>query len=116
MGSSELLPYIVLTLTVVFLAFMQTFIAPVIWVVIAEIYPLRMRATGMGFATFFIWMTVYIVTFVFPILISTVGLSGAFFVFASLGVLSLLFVKFYMPETKGLSMEEIERKFRAEYK
>lgn len=116
LDGSAILPYVVLSLTVIFLAFMQTFVAPVIWVVISEIFPLRMRGTGMGFAIFFVWMTVYAVTFTFPILISLVGLGSSFFIFAGLGVLGLLFVKHYMPETKGLSMEDIERKFRSEYK
>ena len=116
LDGSYALPYIVLSLTVIFLAFMQTFVAPVIWVVISEIFPLRMRGTGMGFAIFFVWMTVYAVTFTFPILISLVGLGCSFFIFAGLGVLGLLFVKHYMPETKGMSMEDIERKFRMEYK
>ena len=116
LDGSAILPYLVLSLTVVFLAFMQTFVAPVIWVVISEIFPLRMRGTGMGFAIFFVWMTVYAVTFTFPILISLVGLGASFFIFAGLGILGLLFVKHYMPETKGLSMEDIERKFRNEYK
>ena len=113
---TQILPYIVLSFTVLFLAFMQTFVAPVIWVVISEIFPLRMRGTGMGFAIFFVWITVYAVTFTFPILINLVGLSYSFFIFAVLGILGMLFVKFYMPETKGLSMEDIERKFRNEYK
>ena len=113
LDGSDILPYVVLTLTVVFLAFMQTFVAPVIWVVISEIFPLRMRGTGMGFAIFFVWMTIYVVTFAFPILISLIGLSCSFFIFAALGVLGLLFVKYYMPETKGLSMEDIERRFRS---
>lgn len=116
LDGSVILPYFVLSLTVIFLAFMQTFVAPVIWVVISEIFPLRMRGTGMGFAIFFVWMTVYAVTFTFPILISLVGLGSSFFIFAALGILGLLFVKHYMPETKGLSMEDIERKFRNEYK
>ena len=116
MEGSTSLPYFVLTLTVIFLAFQQTFVSPVIWVVIAEIFPLKMRGTGMGLAVFFLWITVYFVTFAFPILIGTVGLSNTFFVFVVLGVLSLLFVKYFMPETKGLSIEDIERKFRSEYK
>lgn len=116
MEGSPLLPYFVLTLTVIFLAFQQTFVSPVTWVVISEIFPLKMRGTGMGMAIFIFWLTVYAVTFTFPILIGLVGLSNTFFVFVILGILSLLFVKHYMPETKGLSIEEIERKFRNDYK
>lgn len=115
LDGTAMLPYFVLTLTVVFLAFQQTFVSPVTWVVISEIFPLRMRGTGMGLAIFVFWLTVYAVTFTFPILIGIVGMSNTFFVFAVMGVLSLMFVKYCMPETKGLSMEEIERKFRTEY-
>lgn len=112
---TAILPFLVLALTVIFLGFMQTFVAPVCWVVISEIFPLKMRATGMGMAIFFLWMTVYAVTFIFPILIGYIGIANTFFVFVVLEMFSLIFVKFFMPETKGLSMEDIERKFRNEY-
>ena len=114
-GDAAILPYLVLVLTVVFLGFMQMFVAPVVWVIISEIFPLKLRGTGMGIAIFFLWMTVYAVTFIFPILISAVGISNTFFVFVVLELLSLLFVKFFMPETKGMSMEDIERMFRRRY-
>lgn len=116
MGDSAILPYIVLTLTIIFLGFQQSCVSPATWVMLSEIFPLRMRGTGMGLAVFCQWMGAYCVTFIFPIFIGMVGLASTFFVFAGLCVLSLLFVKFYMPETKHLSIEDIERKFRNDYK
>ena len=47
---------------------------------------------------------------------NTFGLSNTFYIFSSIGILSLLFTKFIMPETKGLSIEDIERKFSHDYK
>lgn len=116
MGDSAMLPYIVLTLTIIFLGFQQSCVSPATWVMLSEIFPLRMRGTGMGLAVFCQWMGAYCVTFIFPIFIGMVGLASTFFVFAGLCVLALLFVKFYMPETKHLSIEDIERKFRNDYK
>lgn len=116
LGDSAQLPYIVLTLTVIFLGFQQSCVSPATWVMLSEIFPLRMRGTGMGLAVFCQWMGAYCVTFIFPIFIGIVGLASTFFVFAGLCILSLLFVKFYMPETKSLSIEDIERKFRNDYK
>ena len=116
MGDSSMLPYIVLTLTIIFLGFQQSCVSPATWVMLSEIFPLRMRGTGMGLAVFCQWMGAYCVTFIFPIFIGMVGLASTFFVFAGLCVLSLLFIKFYMPETKHLSIEDIERKFRNDYK
>ena len=110
------LPYYVLSLTVTFLFFQQTFVSPVTWVYMSEIFPLRMRGTALGIAVFFLWGSNFCIQLIFPTLMGAFGLSGTFYIFAAIGVLSLLFTKFVMPETKGLSIEDIERKFRSDYK
>lgn len=113
-GSPDL-PYIVLSLTVTFLFFQQTFLSPVTWVYMSEIFPLRMRGTALGIAVFFLWASNFCVQLLFPILMNGLGLSNTFYVFAVIGILSILFVKKIVPETKGLSIENIERKFRQDY-
>lgn len=110
------LPYYVLSLTVTFLFFQQTFVSPVTWVYMSEIFPLRMRGTALGIAVFFLWGSNFCIQLIFPTLMGAFGLSGTFYIFAAIGILSLLFTKFVMPETKGLSIEDIERKFRSDYK
>jgi MFS transporter, SP family, major inositol transporter len=107
------LPYVVLSLTVAFLAFMQGAVAPVTWLMLAEIFPQRLRGLGMGVSVFLLWMTNFAISFSFPILLEFVGLSITFFVFAILNVLAVLFVIKYVPETKGVSLEELEQKFRS---
>ena len=114
-GSPDL-PYVVLSLTVTFLFFQQTFLSPVTWVYMSEIFPLRMRGTALGIAVFFLWGSNFCVQLLFPILMNGVGLSNTFYIFAAIGILSILFVKNIVPETKNLSMEDIERKFRNDYK
>ncbi|WP_425451978.1 sugar porter family MFS transporter [Bacillus taeanensis] len=109
---SAALPYIVLTLTVTFLAFMQGAIAPVTWLMISEMFPTRFRGIGMGIAVFCLWIVNSLIGLMFPVLLATVGLSITFFVFVVLGLLAITFVSKYLPETKGLTLEQLEHQFR----
>lgn len=106
------LPYVVLLLTVTFLAFMQSCIAPVFWLLLAEFFPLRLRGLGMGICVFFVWIVNFFIGLSFPILLSVVGLFLTFMIFVFIGVLSMIFVKTCVPETKGRSLEELETMFR----
>jgi major inositol transporter-like SP family MFS transporter len=110
-GSSAL-PYIVLTLTVTFLAFQQGAISPVTWLMLSEIFPTRLRGLGMGVSVFCLWIVNFLIGLAFPVLLATVGLSTTFFIFVVLGLLAIAFVKKYLPETKGLTLEELEHYFR----
>nr|WP_326831725.1 MFS transporter [Arthrobacter sp. BL-252-APC-1A] len=57
-------------------------------------------------------MVNFAVGFSFPILTQGIGISATFFMFASIGVLAVIFVKLYLPETRGKSLEELEEQFR----
>lgn len=109
---SAALPYIVLTLTVTFLAFQQGAISPVTWLMLSEIFPLRLRGLGMGVTVLFLWVVNGLIGLVFPILLDKIGLSTTFFVFVALGVGAMMFVKKCLPETKGLTLEQLEQEFR----
>ncbi|MGV4321615.1 sugar porter family MFS transporter [Bacillus mojavensis] len=110
---SPALPYVVLSLTVSFLAFQQGAISPVTWLMLSEIFPLRLRGLGMGVTVFCLWMVNFAVSLTFPILMAGIGLSTTFFIFVALGICSILFVNKFLPETKGLSLEQLEESFRA---
>ncbi len=112
MADAAALPYVVLTLTVTFLAFQQGAVSPVNWLVLSEIFPLRLRGLGMGVAVFVIWVTNFLVALVFPILLDSVGLPNAFGMFVVLGVVSIAFLWRFLPETRGRSLEELEQRFR----
>ncbi|MBM7646568.1 major inositol transporter-like SP family MFS transporter [Scopulibacillus daqui] len=110
---SAALPFIVLSLTVIFLAFMQGAVGPVTWLTLSEIFPLRLRGIGMGFCVFCLWTMNFLVGFLFPILLAHIGLSATFFIFVILGIAGILFVSKFMPETRGITLEELEQQFRA---
>jgi major inositol transporter-like SP family MFS transporter len=104
--------YIILGLMLVFLIFMQGWIAPVFWLMLAEIYPLRMRGLGMGFAVFGLWIFDFIIQSLFPILLNHYGGGMTFGVFACTNLMMLVLLVKYLPETRGLTLEQIEQKFR----
>ena len=106
------LPYVVLCLTVTFLFFQQGFLSPVTWLLLSELFPVRLRGMGMGCAVLCLWVTNFFIGFFFPQLLFSFGLSATFFIFAGIGLLGLLFVIKFVPETKGRSLEQIERDFR----
>lgn len=112
--NSPAFPFIVLSLTVTFLAFMQGAIAPVTWLMLSKIFPLKVRGFGMGASVFFLWMANFTVSLVFPILLGHLGLSNTFIIFALLNIMSIIFVKIFLPETKGKSLEEIEDNFKSQ--
>ncbi len=107
-----ILPYLVIILTMVFLAFFQGTVGPVIWLVLSEIFPLRLRGLGMGISTFFLWIANFCVGVVFPTLLSKFGLSGAFIMFVILGAIAWAYTYKFVPETLNKSLEEIEESFR----
>jgi len=112
MEGSPALPYIVLSLTVTFLAFQQGAISPVTWLMLSEIFPQRLRGLGMGVTVFCLWITNFLVGLLFPVLMAGIGLSTTFFVFVGLGIIAIAFVKKYLPETKDRTLEELEDDFR----
>jgi major inositol transporter-like SP family MFS transporter len=107
--------YAVLAMTVTFLAFQQGAISPVTWLMLSEIFPMRMRGFGMGVAAVVLWLTNFAIGLVFPSLVAGIGVSNTFFLFVVAGVFSLAFVKLYVPETKGRTLETLEAELRARF-
>lgn len=112
LANNPILPYLILSLTVMFLAFMQSCIGPILWLILSEIIPLKVRGIGMGMCVLFHWITNFTVGLTFPVLVSFLGLSQTFFIFVIIGLISLTFVKLFVPETKGKTLEQIEAGFR----
>jgi SP family sugar:H+ symporter-like MFS transporter len=81
---------------------------PVVWVMLPEVLPLRVRGTAMGVALFCHWGANFLVSQSFPLMIKQWGPGPVFLGYAAVGVLAFVFVKSLVPETKGRSLEEIE--------
>ena len=82
----------------------------VIWVFISEIFPNHLRSFGQSFGTSTHWVLAAVIPSLVPLLFSTIGAGVVFMIFAIMMVFQLLFVIFMMPETKGVSLEELSKK------
>jgi len=91
------------------IAFYATSLAPVTWVLISEIFPNRIRGAAMAVATFFLWMACYTLTLTFPIMMENFSGSLTFWIYAAICLMGFIFIKFKVPETKGKSLEELEK-------
>lgn len=82
----------------------------VIWVFISEIYPNHLRSSGQSFGTSTHWILAAIIPSLIPTLFSSIGAGIVFGIFAFMMILQLFFVYFWMPETKGVSLESLNKK------
>jgi MFS transporter, SP family, galactose:H+ symporter len=89
-------------------AFFAIGLGPVFWLLIAEIYPLAVRGLAMSVATLANWAANLLTALFFLDLVEAIGRAGTFWFFCLIGVISLFFVRAWVPETKGKSLEEIE--------
>jgi SP family galactose:H+ symporter-like MFS transporter len=97
-----------------YVAFFAVGLGPVFWLLIAEIYPLRLRGVAMSIASVANWGANLLVASTFLTLSEAIGRPATFWLFGLLGVLAAVFVHRRVPETKGRSLEEIEQAWRAE--
>lgn len=84
-------------------------LAPATWVVIAEIFPNRIRGSAMSVAVTVLWAACFVLTYTFPLLNSSLGSAGTFWIFAAICLVGLLIVFRALPETRGRTLEEIEK-------
>jgi MFS transporter, SP family, major inositol transporter len=117
--SSYLLPegltkaFVILTFMVLFVFCMQLALNVPVWVVLSELFPLRLRGLGMGVCVLMLWVANAVIAFVFPILVDTIKIQGAFLVFVVLGLIAIVFLRKMLPETSKRSLEELEEAFSA---
>jgi len=83
-------------------------LGPVAWVLISELFPNRIRGIAMSIAVLSLWVANFILSFTFPILKDALGPSYTFWIYALVCVAGVMFVKGFIPETKGKTLEEIE--------
>jgi SP family sugar porter-like MFS transporter len=84
-------------------------LGPVTWVILSEIFPNHVRGVAMAVATFVLWIGCFTLTYTFPLLNTFLGSSGTFWIYSLICTSGFLFIFFKLPETKGKSLEELEK-------
>jgi sugar porter (SP) family MFS transporter len=84
-------------------------LGPVFWLLISEIYPVKIRGQAMSVATMANWIANFVVAISFLTLLSAIGNAGTFFLFAGLSVVAVVYFQRQVPETKNRSLQDIER-------
>ena len=108
-------PYLVVVAIVLFMLFMQSGNAPATWVIMAELFPSRIRGVAMGFAVLCIWVANAIITFAFPPIMDVLGPVVTYSIFTVVNIGALTWMVKVVPETKHSSLEELEEEFERRY-
>jgi len=107
-GMAGALKMLTVLSVVLYIASFAISLGPIFWLIIAEIYPLKIRGRAMSLATLANWGFNMVVASTFLTLTEKLGKAGAFWFYAVVCVAGLIFCYLYVPETKGRSLEEIE--------
>jgi len=101
----------VLVFIMAYCAFFAASLGPTLWVVTAELFPNRLRSKGMSVAIVSLWIACTVVSVAFPIMLEKLSGGITFLIFALICLANLLYVLKYVPETKGKTLEELEKQF-----
>lgn len=82
---------------------------PVVWVVMSEIFPTRIRGRAMSIATVCLWIACFLVSLTFPVMLEKLDGAVTFGIYATMCAVAFVFVLLVLPETKGKTLEEIEK-------
>jgi sugar porter (SP) family MFS transporter len=102
---------LILLIILLYIAFFALAMGPIVWVVMSEIFPTRMRGSAMAIATVILWVADFAVTLTFPVIADTLNESTAFWLYAVMCAVDFVFMLLVLPETKGKTLEEIERRW-----
>ena len=106
------LPYFAVLSIVFYIIFIAISLAPLGWLLISEIFPLAVRGVGMSIGSLAHWGFNAIIAYTFLKLVNSIGIASTFWAYCLVCVAGLVWGYFYIPETKGKSLEEIEEHWR----
>ena len=101
--------FFMIVLVVLAIACYAMTLGPCTWVLISELFPNRVRAVAVATCTFALWVGSSTLTYTFPLLNTALGSYGTFWIYSAVCLFGLLFFAFRLPETKGKSLEELEK-------
>jgi len=108
----DTLKYFTLVSMFFYLSFFAVSLGPIAWLIISEVFPLKVRGVGMSIGSFSCWLFNGVVVFTFLKLVNALSPAGAFWLYASLGVAGIIWGYYYIPETTGITLEHIEDHWR----
>lgn len=111
-ANAELLRYTAISCTFSFIICFAFSLGAILWLAVSEIFPLEVRATAMGVAVFSCWLWNFAVSSTFLTLLNALGPSSTFLMYSVMCVFSFIFCYYYMPETNGVTLEQIEENIR----
>ena len=100
--------FFMVVLVVLAIACYAMSLGPITWVLLAEIFPNRVRAVAMATATFALWLGSFTLTYTFPLLNHALGSYGTFWIYSAICVAGFVYFLRTLPETKGKSLENLE--------
>ncbi|RNC85980.1 MAG: MFS transporter [Balneola sp.] len=92
-----------------YVAFFNGSWGPVMWVLLGEMFPNKLRGSGLAVSGLSQWVANFAITMTFPILLTSIGLSGAYGIYAAFAFISIVFVRKMVKETKGLELEDMNK-------
>lgn len=95
-----------------YVAFFAVGLGPVVWLLLSEIFPTAIRGRAMSLATISLWIACFVVSITFLSLVNALSMAGAFWLYAAICLATFVFVWRVIPETRGKSLEEIEKSWR----
>jgi SP family arabinose:H+ symporter-like MFS transporter len=101
--------YIILILILTYIASFSASVGAVTWVIVSEIFPNKLRSKAMSLSIVSLWIANFLLILVFPLMLNRLGGAATFLLFDLMCILLLLFTIFRVPETKGKSLEELEK-------
>jgi MFS transporter, SP family, arabinose:H+ symporter len=101
--------YLALMFILLYIAAFASSLGPITWVIVSEIFPNRLRSKAMSIAIIALWLANFLLILVFPVMLKKMGGAFSFLFFDVMCILLLLFAIYKLPETKGKSLEEIEK-------
>lgn len=102
-------PMMIVIFLCIYVAFYSFTWAPLTWVIVGEIFPLAIRGKASGVASSFNWIGSFLVGLLFPIMTANMPQEAVFAIFGIICLLGVVFIRTRVPETKGHTLEEIEK-------
>ena len=105
-------PLVMLGSVICFVASFAFGMGPVVWIVISEIFPSKIRGRAASVATSTLWTSTLLVTFTFLSLVKILNLAGTFAIYAFLCLIAFLYTWKFVPETRGKTLEQIQQEWQ----